>query len=191
VQNFLETYFPIDTPEIMAKYRCKLRVDITADGRQGNPVINMQWLLTFPIDCSDVEVTFDGRTFDWEAEDLGKLLDIARSSPAWRERIAGFHIIKLPTKTQWHPGCINNVDRRKIPRPNLVLKFVFKPEDVAAWWDDKDQRFEESRKMLQELGLREEITPDYETNPFRGLKIGVYKKGKYFHEESWSRIGYW
>jgi hypothetical protein len=45
--------------------------------------------------------------------------------------------------------------------------------------------------MLQELGLREEITPDYETNPFRSLKIGVYKKGKYFHEESWSRIGYW
>ncbi|KAF2033821.1 hypothetical protein EK21DRAFT_85977 [Setomelanomma holmii] len=81
-QPFLETFFPIDSPEVMNKYKCNLRPTIAAGNHPGDPVIDMQWLLKLLLDCPWLDTDFysDG-AFDCEARDLDKPVSIARSTP--------------------------------------------------------------------------------------------------------------
>ncbi|KAJ4374031.1 hypothetical protein N0V83_002770 [Neocucurbitaria cava] len=180
LRRFLDTFFPADTKEVMARYECQFIVDIAHgyDAPKAEYKIDLKWLIALLHQSPKLSISFEGdNSFKWEAEDLNQFVNIVRDNKTWRDRLADFHSITMPThQFLWHRGLMD--EGRYIRRPTWELELFLKPEAVETWWgDDTTDRDTPIAKLLFELGLYKIRYANVLTKIFGGLKIGVYKKG--------------
>ncbi|KAH7077332.1 hypothetical protein FB567DRAFT_552855 [Paraphoma chrysanthemicola] len=148
------------------------------ENRDHHDVVDMQWLLIFLIDFPNISVAFNGNDeFNQEGYDLEKLIDIARSTPGWRNHAAGFHSIKLVAKF-WYRSWEDS------SRLELSLDIV--KHDVGQQWRDKHELFPRHIEELKaDLGLtldipsRWDIPARWSSSPFLRLRTEVYKHSTY------------
>jgi hypothetical protein len=177
VQRSLSTFFPRNNIEILEEDVCAIRVKITGEQRNANPVIDMKWFLGFVLDHPGFKVEFDGCTsFAWEASDLVKLVDVVKSNAFWRTRLASFESIKLRTYTCWRPGRTKE-SGRYARRPVWILQIVLEPGDVQDRVNSEECRAY-TKGWLVDMGLRTIDEAEREHSTFRGLKIQAFKNDR-------------
>lgn len=156
---------------------CAIRVNITGEQRNVNPVIDMKWFLGFVLDHPGFKVEFDGCTsFAWEASDLVKLVDVVKSNTFWCTRLASFESIKLQTYTCWRPGRTEE-SGRYARRPVWILQIVLEPGDVQDRVNSEECRAY-TKGWLVDMGLRTIDEAERKQSTFKGLKIQVFKNDR-------------
>jgi hypothetical protein len=166
VQRFLETFFPTDaTPDNKKKAVCTICINIAEFNPRGSTKIDMKWLISFLLEHSGVEVSFFGDTvLDRVAQDLKKLIAIARTNPIWYQHLVRFASIYL----------MFIEERGRSLNRTAVLQFHQKPGDEVFYSNNVKKCRRQIRELLFDLGL---VVPDGSESGrkiFSAIKIAVY-----------------